>query len=137
MQRGIYRQNTLIGDVLKGTLLSYSQVFFSNSIAFSVLLFLASFIYPIIGFCGLLSILITQGTAALFHLNRQFIKEGVWGFNSLLIGMAIGSLFHLSIPVFVLLALASISTLVVTVLLNGVLQKYTLPFFSFPFLFVT
>jgi urea transporter/murein DD-endopeptidase MepM/ murein hydrolase activator NlpD len=60
---------------------------------------------------------------------------GLYGFNSLLVGLGVGLFYEPSVEVFLLVAISAVLTFFLTVVFQGVLGKYGLPFLSVPFLF--
>jgi urea transporter len=126
---------TSISTVLRASLLSYSQVFFSDNKLFATILLLVSFIDPGAGFAGLASAFITNVVAYELGFNKTEIKSGLYGFNSLLVGLGIGYYFEASFELYIIVFVASVLTLFFVTFLKGVLQKYGLPYLSLPFLF--
>ncbi|MUP40011.1 urea transporter [Labilibaculum euxinus] len=126
------KQNILfLGEA---TLNSYAQVFFSRNKAFAVLLLVVSFFDPWAGTAGLISILTANLVAGKMGFSSYYIKDGSYGFNSLLVGLGIGLYFQPGLEITVLVILSSILTLFICLFLQGVLAKYALPFLSVPFL---
>ena len=121
--------------LLNGIINSYSQVFFSDNRFFAIILLLVSLIDPNAGMAGLVSVIISTLTAWLIGLNRAEIEKGIYGFNSLLVGLGIGYFFKSSIELYLIILTASILTLMFVTIFRGILQKYGLPFLSIPFLF--
>jgi len=113
---------------------SYSQVFFSDKLAFSVLLLIVSFFDIWAGFCGLLAIIASNLLAIMIGFDKISTEKGFYGFNSLLVGLGLGIYFEPGMLLFLIVILASILTLFVTVSLQGVIGKYGLPYLSIPFL---
>lgn len=113
---------------------SYSQVFFSDKIAFSVVLLIVSFFDIWAGVCGLLAIIASNLLAMLIGFDKISTEKGFYGFNSLLVGLGLGIYFEPGLLLFLIIILASILTLFVTVSLQGVIGKYGLPYLSIPFL---
>ena len=60
--------------------------------------------------------------------------SGAYGFNSLLVGLMLGVHFKLTLPFFLILALISLLTLLVTVSLAALTYRNKIPFLSLPFL---
>ena len=121
-------------SIWKAILKSYSQVFFSESKLFAAILLLVSFIDWWTGVCGLLAIIIAIGIAKILEYDETTIQKGLFSFNSLLVGLGIGTYFSPSIEVLFLLLIGSAIAFFVTVILMGVFAKYGLPFLSLPFL---
>lgn len=126
--------NITLNKFFKSILLSYSQIFFSTNLLFAGLLFVISFIDFYIGITGVIAVITANVTAYILGFNNNNIKNGLYGFNALLVGFGIGVYFKLSILLLVLIIFVSIFTLIFTLALEGFLTKYKLPFLSIPFL---
>jgi urea transporter len=83
---------------------------------------------------GLLSVLVANQTAMWFKFNEKNIKDGYYGFNALLVGLGTTVIFAPSKEQVVVVIIVSILTLFITLVLEGILSKYYLPFLSLPFL---
>lgn len=118
----------------KGILNSYSQVFFSNHRIFSIIILLVTFVDLYAGFFGLISVIITNSAGYLFGFNKNTISKGIYGFNSLLVGLALGIYYRPDFFLLAIVILAAIFTLLIAVSLQGVIGKYALPYLSIPFL---
>ncbi|MCF6365582.1 MAG: urea transporter [Bacteroidales bacterium] len=123
-----------IKDFTHTILNSYSQIFFSENKLFAALLIPVSFLDIWAGASGLLAVLTANITAYIMGYNKLSIKKGVYGFNALLVGLGAGLSFSPGIELFIVVFFASILTLFITLALQGILAKYTLPFLSIPFL---
>jgi len=119
----------------RGILNSYSQVFFSEHKFFALVLLFITFIDVYTGVCGLFSVLITISLGHLIGLDKQKISLGIYGFNSLLVGLGLGIYYELSLPLVFVLFLAAILTLLLSVSFEGIIGKYALPYLSIPFIF--
>jgi urea transporter/murein DD-endopeptidase MepM/ murein hydrolase activator NlpD len=117
-----------------GVVRSYSQVFFSDSILFGVLLMVVSFIDFYAGMAGLIAVFATCITGSMLGLDRNQMAVGTYGFNSFLVGISIGVWFQPGVLLYIIIALASVLTLLISVSVRGVFIKYGLPFLSIPFL---
>lgn len=113
---------------------SYSQVFFSNSSKFAVILIIVSFFDLFAGISGLIAVIVSNTVAYLVGFNRFNIKSGYYGFNSLLVGLGLGVFYQPGFEFFALLLFVSLFTLFVTIMLEGVIGKYGLPYLSISFL---
>lgn len=118
----------------KGVLNSYSQIFFSDNSAFAAILILVSFADIYAGLAGLMSVIITNLTGILFGFDKRVINKGLYGFNSLLVGLCLGIYFSPGILLTIIILLAAVLTLFIAVSLQGVIGKYGLPYLSVPFL---
>jgi len=121
-------------ELQQGVLNSYSQIFFSDNKLLSILLIIVSFIDPYAGITGILSVIITNIFAIWLGYDKTKITKGYYGFNVLLVGLGLGVSFQLSLALLVIVILISILTLLLTLVLEGVIGKYYLPYLSIPFL---
>ncbi len=113
---------------------SYGQVFFSDQRLFAFILMVITFFDLYAGLFGLLSVLVTNLAGFLLGFDRKVIAKGVFGFNSLLVGLGLGIYYAPGLELFLLIIMAAILTLLIAVSLQGVIGKYALPFLSVPFL---
>lgn len=118
----------------RGVLNSYSQIFFSDNKVFSVLLIIVSFADIYAGIAGLASVLVTNLTGILLGFEKKIITKGVYGFNSLLVGLCLGIYFTPGVLLTVIIVLAAVTTLLIAVSMQGIIGKYGLPYLSVPFL---
>ncbi|MCX6290603.1 MAG: urea transporter [Bacteroidetes bacterium] len=119
----------------EGILKSYAQIFFSASNTFASIILVATLINPTSGVAGLISLLFTMIFAVWFGFSHVNIRNGIYGFNSILTGLLIGSFFQFSLPMFILLFIASLLNLLITIGFSGIASRYHVPFLSLPFLF--
>jgi urea transporter len=124
-----------IPTFIQGLLRSYSQIFFSESYWFAIPLVLVSFLDISAGLCGLLATVTANLTASLLKINKISITRGFYGFNSLLVGLALGYNYQVTLIITVIALFAGFLTLLFTITLQGVLGKYYLPYLSIPFVF--
>ena len=113
---------------------SYSQIFFSDNRIFAGLLVMVSFFDLYSGLAGLLSVVVSNALAYFWGYNKSTIQKGLYGFNSLIIGIGLGMMYEPSFLLTTLVVVASVFTLFITVMMQGVLGKYYLPYLSWPFL---
>lgn len=118
----------------EGILNSYTQIFFAKDPVLAVALILVSFLTFFSGLSGLLAVVFTLVAGLLFGLDKKAIYSGLYGFNSLLVGLGMGLYFAPTAGYFLILLLASILTLFIAVSLQGVIGKYGLPYLSIPFI---
>ncbi|MBA4410274.1 MAG: peptidase M23 [Odoribacter sp.] len=121
-------------DILYTVLNSYSQIFFSTSKVLAMFLVFISFFDYGAGIGGLIAVAISNLLAHYLGYNTYYLKSGIYGFNSLLVGLGIGLAFQPSFELYALVAIASITCFFMTIVFQGVLGKYGLPFLSVPFL---
>ncbi len=120
--------------ILKSLLNSYSQIFFSDGKLLGATLLLVSFLNINAGLSGIIAILASHICALLIGLEKSKIINGIYGFNSLLVGLGLGVYYQFSGEFLLIVIFASVLTLFITVVLEAILAKYALPFLSLPFL---
>lgn len=114
---------------------SYSQIFFSDAKLLGLLLLFVTFFNVNAGLAGLIAIAVSNGSAYLMGLSSRKILAGYYGFNSLLVGLGLGVYYNFSWAFLLVLFFSSLLTFFITVVLEGWLGKYGLPYLSLPFLF--
>jgi len=119
---------------LEGIMNSYSQIFFSTDKLFAFLILAVSFIDLYAGLFGLLAVLTTLTCAYILDLDKQVISKGLYGFNSLLVSLGLGIYYHAGIHLVIIVMLSAVLTLFISIMLQGVLGKYGLPYLSLPFI---
>lgn len=119
---------------LRPLLSSYSEVFFLRSEALGLVLLVASFIHPTVGLCGLISVLTAYGFARFLGYKDQFVGASCYTYNALLVGFGIGHLFAFNGVTLLFLCVASLMTVVLTIVLTHVFYTlFRLPALSIPF----
>jgi urea transporter len=124
----------LFPSFIDSILNSYTQVFFSNNRIFAGILLVVTFFDFTTGLCGIISVILSNILAYLIGFNRQNIKLGYYGFNSLLVGLGLGSYYQFNPEFLLILVCASLLTLFLTIMFEGIIGKYGLPFLSLSFL---
>lgn len=120
--------------LLESVPLSYSNIFFSNSRPLGILVLATTLFYPLHGLSGLLGALFSSSWAYCLGADRQSVKNGLFGFNGALVGLASGFYYALNIPSLVFLLLATLFLTLLTIFLNHVFSHYFgLPSMSMPF----
>ena len=119
---------------IDSTIKSYSAIFFSNSRFLAVLLLIVSFFDYQAGLSGLISVFVCNLFAIRMGFDRNAAKEGIYGYNGLLVGLSLGYTFNLSWILLVVIVISGILTFFLTITLEGILRKYSLPFLSLPFM---
>ena len=122
---------------LSSILNSYTQIFFSNNRIFAGILIIVSFFDFWAGVSGMMAVMVTNILAYLIGFNRINIKNGYYGFNSLLVGLGLGAYYQPGTEFFIVLVFAALLTLFLTLSIEGVVGKYGLPFMSLSFLLGT
>ncbi|MBN1159505.1 MAG: urea transporter [Bacteroidales bacterium] len=118
----------------KGISNSYSQIFFSTNRLFAAIVLVVTFFDVYAGLFGLLAVVTTQIFAFALNFDKNIVARGLYGFNSLLVALGLGIYFEASPYLAVIVILAALLTLFISVMLQGVLGKYALPYLSLPFI---
>lgn len=116
-------------------LYSYSSIFFTQNKLFGFVLLCITMLYPLQGICGLFCCMLVNAISFSLSLNRAKICSGLYGFNAIMVGLALGAIYPYSESLVVMIFALSLLVLMLTVLLEGFFRKYNLPFLAFPFLF--
>ncbi len=84
--------NQPLGDFVNYNLRGIGQVIFVNNPVSGLLILVALFLQsPWVAFMGLLGVVASTITAILFKLDRDSIRNGIFGYNGLLVGAALGT----------------------------------------------
>ncbi len=126
-------KKSFITTFSQGLIRSYSQIFFSESYWFAIPLIFVSFFDVSAGLCGLLSVVTATLAASLLKFDKYSIIKGYYGFNSLLVGLGLGYFYELTLVIIVIAVFAGFLTLLITIVFQGLLGKYYLPYLSIPF----
>jgi urea transporter/murein DD-endopeptidase MepM/ murein hydrolase activator NlpD len=135
MQNPNEKKSSLFNLIADGFIHSYAQIFFSLNKPFGLVILLSTLIDPKVGLLGALAVILTNLLAYFSGFSLQAIREGLYGFNSLLLGLGLSEHFQWNTPFALLFLVAILLNLILTVWLHGALSKHQLPFLSFPFLF--
>jgi len=123
-----------ISFLIDSTVRSYGVVFFSQRRSFGILVALTTFLNPLTGLIGLFAILTSNGTAFILGLERQKIRKGYYGFNPLLVALALTFFYAPSFNLVILVLLGGILTTFLAEALQRTLWYYLrLPALSLPF----
>jgi len=115
----------------------YSSLLFLNNKYIGLLLLLVTFINPSVAISGLFALISTIIFAEFIGLREEYLENGFYLYNSLLVGMGIGFLFSPTpISLFFILILA-IFTFLVSFVLNRIFAVYKIPILSLPFSLIT
>jgi len=126
-----------IRSYIRGIPISYAQVYFNNKVWPGVVLLLLTFFDFGMGISGLVAIIVCQLCGEFFNIEREYMYDGSYTYNSLLVGLALGSIYKFTLPFFFLLAVCSMLALFITIWLAGRLSQKGLPFLTMPFLLVS
>lgn len=113
---------------------SYAQIFFSLNKTLAIIIILVTFISPFLGICGLAAVILANLLAKTFHFNHQLIREGMYGFNALLLGLVLGFEYQFNLPFVFVFISAILLLLFFTSIVQQIFIKYKLPYLTIPFL---
>ena len=122
----------------RAVLLSYSRILFAEDARIGVPLLLATFVDPRLGAFGLSAILCSFLVVKLGHFSEESAAEGIYGYNPLLVGLALGAFIDPGLMPLVLLPVAVIAVVFLQTALETALSyHFNLPVLSLPFVIVT
>ena len=125
--------SSLISASLKG----FSQVLLvGNTFSGCLILIGITLHSPILGLMAFLSSVVGTITGKYCGGDRHMIQQGIYGFNSVLCGIAAILFLHGDKRWFIALFAAAIAALLM-VILSKVLNKWRIPVLTIPFVFVT
>jgi urea transporter len=120
-------------NILPSTLNSYSIIFFMDNKLLSFGILVVTFFNFYAGLSGLIATLAAVTIANSMGFDKTQLRKGLYSFNSLLLGLGMGTFFDPGLVYFALLLLAVLLTLILSVTLGGWLGKHGLPHLSIPF----
>lgn len=126
---------TQLRQSINSVLQAYASILFSKHAGVGTIFLCASFWYPNAGMSGLIAALAGYMTARL--LSFPNINTGLYIYNSLLVGLALGIVYQLDSYLLTLILLGSIFAVFLTAALVDVLWRLEhLPILSLPFVVV-
>lgn len=120
--------------VRDAVLRSYAQVFFSRSRVVGALLLGATLTAPELGAAGLAAVLLATGAAWLLGLAPAVLREGLFGYNALLVGLGGAAVLAPAPGAVALVAIAVVATVLATAAGRSALAAGGLPVLTWPFL---
>ena len=99
--------NLFRNTVLPATLNSYAVVFFLNNRMFAAVILFVSFFNFFAGLSGLIAAVVSDLIAHAMGFDKTLIKNGIYSFNALLIGIGMGTFFDPGWVFFSLLLIAT------------------------------
>ena len=122
-----------IGILLK----PYSALLFLDNKIIGFILLVITFINPSIAISGLFALISTIIFAEFIGLREEYLENGFYLYNSLLVGMGIGFLFSPTLLSLFLILVLSVFTFLLSFVMNRVFAVYKIPILSLPFSLVT
>ncbi len=131
-------------DGINATLRGIGQVIFCNNPLTGLIFLVATFIHsPWVGLCGLLGAIASTITAIFLKVNIDAIRNGVWGFNGTLGGLAVGT-FSLwgngngsPLWAFAVIILAILTTILANTLRVWITTYFKISILGIPFHLIT
>ncbi len=124
--------------VLDSFLLSYSQILFSRDRRVGLLILAATLVRIELFFFGIIAVFLANAFALFLRLSKTAVKQGMFGYNGLLIGLAFPSLFKINLSFLIIFVMAVFATTLIHAALQASLGYYfNLPVLTLAFLFVT
>jgi urea transporter len=119
------------------------QVMFQDN-PLSGALFLAAIVWgalsaamPSVAICGVLGVVVATFTARLLHVEESMLRSGLYGFNGVLVGLALATFIAPSPLLWLYVVLgAAVSVVTMSATASG-LKAVGLPTLTFPFVIVT
>jgi len=112
---------------------SYAQVFFSQNKLLACLIIVCTFLKPNIGFIALTSVLAANTLVYFWGYELKLIREGMYGFNVLLLEVALSNMFIINAAFLVLIIVSIVIVTIFTIVANSIFGKHYLPAVSIPF----
>lgn len=124
---------TLIYSAIK----PYSSLLFLNNTFAGVILLAITFLNPSVAISGLLAVFFTIWFAEFLEFKEEYLAQGFYIYNSLLVGMGIGFIFSPSLVSIALIAILASLTFMLSFMLNRLFSIYKIPILSLPFSIIT
>jgi urea transporter len=117
---------------------SYAQVWFSTRTLPGLCFLCATFVVPLHGASGLLGLLSANAFAKLLGRPAEHIEEGYYGFNGLLLGLALGLFFRFRLEFVGLLLVAQLLMVLLAAGLRHLAERFLgIPVLSLAFVLAT
>lgn len=127
------------GMIFRGVVTSASQVYAVDDVAVGAVVYLAILIYsPITTVFSLAGALITSLLGLQLNVQYELIYSGVWGFNGILTGAALGGHFLIINQYSCLATIVAIAfTAILQYIIFNILHQFQYPFLAMPFIITT
>lgn len=117
---------------------SYSDIFFIKGILSGCLILVITLVNYNAGLSGILSIVSAYFVARLLGYQATFLSTGFFTYNALLVGLAIGYMFELSLLSLLMIVIAGSLTMIITIVASQVFYRlFGLQILSIPFIIVS
>jgi urea transporter len=136
-----FHKSSRVTEWVDAILLSYASIIFSRRRDIGVILVVATFNEPALGLTGIVGVILSLTFARIIGFAPELWRSGFLSFNALLGSLGVAFLYTFTwqtAPIYLcLLFIVSITSVVLTVSLNGIFRNYlSLPILSWPFVLV-
>jgi len=129
--------NSTIKYYFTAVISSYAEILFLQNPRYGAALLLISFWNSNTTFSGLIAAVTVLLFAYFIRMEAEFLENGFYIYNPLLVGMSIGFLFQITAVSFLLIMMAAIFTFLLTIVLYHLFSKASIPILSLPFTLVS
>ena len=105
---------------------SYAQVFYSQNKILALLIMVCTFMKPVVGLTAIVSVFLANILVYFSGYQLKLIREGMYGFNVLLLVIALANMFCLNTAFLVLIAIAIVLVTIVTISISHVFERHYL-----------
>ncbi|OKS89164.1 urea transporter [Mucilaginibacter polytrichastri] len=119
---------------IKAIINTYSVLFFSQNRVLGVILLLVTFFNIQVGLSGLACVIFSLFIARAMGYQRVNTRMGIYSYNALLLGIAMGTFYNVNALFFLWLAVACLIVVIATIILTKRLGRSGLPVLSLPFI---
>ncbi|GAB2568677.1 urea transporter [Spirosoma areae] len=123
-----------VKTLLEGVLHSYAQLFFTQSNVTGLFVLAASFTNPQVGLWGLTGALVCNVLGLLLRTNRDLLKQGMVGYNGVLVSLGMASALQVNGAFFGLFGVACVLTVWLSIAFFHQMGRANLPSLSLAFL---
>lgn len=115
----------------------YARLVFSGGTRVGLVLLLATFERPTTAVLGLLAVLVSYGVATAASYAREAVVSGYYGYNALLVALALAESQPLSLRIALLVSGGAALATLLAAVLGDILYRFGLPLLALPFVVVT
>ena len=121
----------------RALLSAYARLVFGSGARVGFVLLLATFERPATAVLGLLAVLVSYAVATAASYAREAVTSGYYGYNALLVALALAESQQLSFKIAVLVSGGAALAALLAAVLGDVLYRFGLPLLALPFVVVT
>jgi len=126
-----------IKNFIYSSIKPYSSLLFLNNKFAGVILLAITFVNPSVAISGLVAVFFAVMFAEFLEFKEEYLAQGFYIYNSLLVGMGIGFIFTPTPISIALIAILSAFTFMLSFMLNRIFSVYKIPILSLPFSIIT